>query len=188
MVNEPIIIMRGGDFCMSFAVVHMGKYGKSAIKGMQIHEQREKESKTNSDIDKTKSHENYDLHNTENINFNSKINEIIKDNVESKRVIKDDAVVMCELVISSDHEFFKSLEPEREKEFFEKSYEFFKERYEEKNIISAIVHKDEKTPHMHLNLVPVMKDKNKGITKLCAKELFDKIELKTLQNIMVKEN
>lgn len=166
---------------MSFAVVHMDKCGKGAVKGIQIHNQRERESKTNADIDKDRSHLNYDLHNDGKINYNAKINDIIENNIESKRAIKADAVVMCNFIITSDSDYFKGFSSEETRDFFEKSYDYFKERYGEKNIIAAKVHMDEKTPHMHLSLVPVIKDKKKGITKLCAKELFDKAELKELQ-------
>ena len=50
------------------------------------------------------------------------------------------------------------------------------ERYGEENIIAAVVHNDETTPHMHLNLMPVTKD-----GRLCSKQLFDKPQLQQLQ-------
>ena len=53
---------------MSYAVVRMQKMKSHDLKGVQFHNQRERESKTNDDIDKERSHENYDLKNDENIN------------------------------------------------------------------------------------------------------------------------
>jgi hypothetical protein len=44
---------------MSFAVIHMKKFKAQEVKGIQIHNQREKESYSN--IDKTRSRLNYDL-------------------------------------------------------------------------------------------------------------------------------
>lgn len=167
---------------MSFAAVHMIKCSKSSVGGMESHIQREKESRTNKDIDKTRTELNYDLHNDSNIKYLQKINEIIKNNVQSKRVIKDDAVLMCNFVITSDKGFFDNLSQEQERNFFEKSYEFFAERYGKENIVAAVVHKDEATPHMHLSMVPITTDKKKGIKKLCAKEIFDRKELKNLQD------
>ncbi|MFY0161902.1 plasmid recombination protein, partial [Bacillus cytotoxicus] len=41
---------------MSFAVVRMQKMKSHDLKGIQFHNQRERESKTNPDIDKTRSH------------------------------------------------------------------------------------------------------------------------------------
>jgi hypothetical protein len=162
---------------MSFAVVHMQKFKINGIKGIQFHNQRERESKTNPDIDKSKTHLNYDLHNPTKIDFNKAIKEKIKNNVITNRAIRKDAVVMCNFVITSDKKFFNGLTDQQQKKFFEKSYEFFKNRYGEKNIVSANIHLDEKTPHMHLSLVPVTKD-----NKLSAKRLFDRNELRSIQD------
>lgn len=42
--------------------------------------------------------------------------------------------------------------------------------YGEKNVISAYVHMDETSPHMHFAFVPVVTDKKKGHEKGSAKE------------------
>ena len=60
--------------------------------------------------------------------------------------------------------------------FFSDCYKFFTGRYGEENIIAVVVHNDETTPHMHLNLMPVTKD-----GRLCSKQLFDKPQLQQLQ-------
>ncbi|MCH3737880.1 plasmid recombination protein, partial [Campylobacter coli] len=73
------------------------------------------------------------------------------------------------IIISSDSEFFKKLTPEQEREFFKTAYDFYCEKYGKENVISAMVHKDETTPHLHLLIVPLTKD-----GRLCAKELFDR--------------
>lgn len=57
-------------------------------------------------------------------------------------------------------------------EFFEQSYNFFAERYGKENILSAVVHLDEATPHMHLYLMPITPD-----GRLCCKDLFTRQEL-----------
>ena len=56
--------------------------------------------------------------------------------------------------------------------------DYFAERYGEENIISAVVHIDETTPHLHLNLIPIADG------RLCAKTLFDRKELQNLQGRM----
>ncbi|MBT2158000.1 plasmid recombination protein [Clostridioides difficile] len=48
-----------------------------------------------------------------------------------------------------------------------------KDRYGDKNIVSATVHFDETTPHMHFNFVPITSD-----GKLSARDLITRIELK----------
>jgi len=160
---------------LSYAVVHMQKSGKGAVRGLQSHNQREKESHTNFDIDATKTNQNYDLINSEKINYHEKIKDVISE-LPLKKAVRKDAVLMCNFVVTSDSEFFKNLDPGKQQNFFEDSKNFFAERYGEKNIIHATVHLDEKTPHMHLGIVPVTKD-----NCLSAKKLFDRNELKSLQ-------
>jgi len=162
---------------MSFAVLHMKKIKTNGVKGIQFHNQRERESKTNPDIDTSKTHLNYDLCNPENIDFNKKVNEIIKNNVFTNRAIRKDAVVLCNFILTSDKAFFDNLTEQEEKQFFKKAYDFFIERYGHEKIVAAVVHRDEKTPHMHLSLVPVTED-----NKLSAKRMFDRKELKSLQD------
>lgn len=63
---------------MSYAVTHMMKMKSHDLKGMQFHNQRERESRTNPDIDETKTHENYDLVNERPIQYNERVKEIIE--------------------------------------------------------------------------------------------------------------
>lgn len=93
-----------------------------------------------------------------------------------KRKVRYDAVLMGAFVISSDGEFFNRLMPSLQRRFFEDATEYFAEKYGEENIISAVVHMDETTPHMHLNLVPIVD------RRLCAKELFTPKTLRELQS------
>jgi len=161
---------------MSFAVVHMQKSNGGSVKGMQIHNQRERPSQTNTDINISKTPDNYDLVNSSPINYNKKI-KIVIEGLDLKKAVRKDAVLMCNFLVTSDKEFFDRLPENRHKEFFEKSVEFFADRYGKENIIAAPVHVDEKTPHMHLSLVPVTKDR-----KLSAKRLFDRNELRSIQD------
>lgn len=102
------------------------------------------------------------------------INTRIKE-IKQKRKIKDDAVLMCSFILGSDKEIFDGLTKFQRREFFYDVTEFFAERYGYENILPAIVHLDETTPHMHLNLIPVFEN------RLCAKRLFDRMELRELQ-------
>ena len=83
---------------------------------------------------------------------------------------------MNSFVLGSDKTFFDGLSRVEQYNFFSACYKFFAERYGEENIIAAVVHTDETTPHMHFNLMPVTKD-----GRLCSKQLFDKPQLQQLQ-------
>lgn len=161
---------------MSYAVVHMQKIKSPALKGMQIHHQRERESKTNPDIDEDRSEQNYDLANDENIDFTKRVNEIIESQKTGTRKTRKDAVLVNELLITSDKDFFERLDPAEQDRFFEESYVLLAERYGEQNIAYAKVHKDEKTPHLHLGVVP-MRD-----GRLQGKNVFNRQELLWLQD------
>ena len=161
---------------MSYAVVRMQKMKAHDLKGIQFHNQRERESKTNPDIDKERSHENYDLVNEKNIDYNKRVKEIIESQKTSTRKTRKDAVLVNELLVTSDKDFFDRLDPAEQKRFFEESYKLFSERYGGQNIAYATVHMDEKTPHMHVGVVP-MRD-----GKLQGKNVFNRQELLWLQD------
>ncbi|MFD3786128.1 plasmid recombination protein, partial [Bacillus altitudinis] len=102
---------------MGFIICNMRKFKSADIKGLQIHNQREKESHTNPDIDRNRAHLNYDLLHDQRVDYKALINEHIEKNVETKRAIRKDAVRCCSFMISASPEFFEKLSPEREKEF-----------------------------------------------------------------------
>lgn len=167
---------RGEPIFLSYAVVRMAKMKSHDLKGIQFHNQRERESRTNLDIDKEKSKDNYDLVNDTNIDYNERIKEIIESQKTGTRKTRKDAVLVNEFIITSDRYFFEELTPIQTKEFFEKAKEFFANRYGEQNVAYGVVHLDEQTPHMHLGVVP-MKD-----GRLQGKNVFNRNELLTLQD------
>ena len=89
---------------------------------------------------------------------------------------------MNSFVVGSDKTFFDKLPKALQYGFFSDCAKFFAERYGRENIISAVVHSDETTPHMHLNLMPITSD-----GRLCSKQLFDKPQLQKLQTDFYEE-
>jgi hypothetical protein len=165
---------------MSYGIVRVAKVKTGGVTGAEIHDKRKKQySHTNKDIDFSKSHLNYELKECD-IPFRKFIKNRI-DELALKRAVRKDAVVMTQLLITSDNQYFKDLNDKKRKAFFEDSYRFIKEQYGEQNIVSAIVHMDESTPHMHINLVPVTKD-----NRLCAKDIFSKGKLTKLHDDFYK--
>jgi hypothetical protein len=161
---------------MSFAVCRMEKMKSHDLKGIQFHNQRERESQTNPDIDKERSYLNYDLVNSENVDYNKRVKEIIENQKTGTRKIRKDAVMVNELLITSDKSFFDHLDPQQHQKFFKEGYKLFEERYGQQNIAYATVHNDEKTPHMHIGVVP-MRD-----GKLQSKNVFNRQELQWIQD------
>ena len=164
------------DNLISYLVCHMDKYQRNAIVGVERENERDENYKSakNPQIDNNRTSENYHVIKTEST-YIKRINARIKE-LAPKRKIKDDAVLMCSFILGSDKEFFDSLTTQQMHEFFHDVTAFFENRYGTENILSAVVHLDETTPHMHLNLIPVFED------RLCAKRLFNRVELQNLQS------
>lgn len=150
-----------------------------AIKGIQIHNQREKESASNPDIRKEDIHLNYDLiHGDKKVDYKKEIQQVISENVKSVKKIRKDAVLVSEFLITSDTPFFNKLSPDEQKQYFETTKDFLADRYGEQNLIYATVHNDEQTPHMHVGIVPVTED-----GRLSAKDVIgNRMQLVKLQD------
>ena len=157
-------------------VCHFGKYKAGNVFGLQKHNQRENENYTNNDIDKARTPLNYDLINKANINYTKKIKTIIGANRASQRAIRKDATVYCECIISSDSAFFEKITEDSQKEFFKGALDYLKNKIGEEFIISANVHLDETTPHMHVGFVPIIDN------SLSAKKLIDRKFLREVQD------
>ena len=110
--------------------------------------------------------------------------------------IKNVSNVMCELIITSDKGFFESIGENETKRYFQTAYKFVSnyQNLGEKFVVSAKVHNDESTPHLHIIFIPVVhkKDKNeKEISKISCSEYWrGKDSYKKLQdnfyNYMIK--
>ena len=153
----------------------MEKYKRADVVGIERENERDENYKStrNPQIDKSRTHLNYHTLPYEK-KYLSFIDERIK-KLAPKRKIKDDAVLITSFILGSDKEFFDGISPETQKQFFDDCTEFFAERYGKENVVSAVVHLDESTPHLHFNLMPVTGG------RLCAKELFDRSALRELQ-------
>ncbi|EPY6472517.1 MobV family relaxase [Clostridium sporogenes] len=165
---------------MSYLVCRMKKMKKENLFGIQKSNQREFKNYRNKDINKSKSDLNYDLVNENKINVSKKVYDLIEKRRESKKAIRKDAVLIDEFIISSDKKFFEDMNQDEIKKFFETSKQFFAERYGKENIISANVHLDETTPHMHLTVCPLRDG------KLQSKNIFNRKELRYLQDELPK--
>src|SRR5699024_4741001 len=164
--------LKRSDLHMSYAVCRMQNVKSHGLKCMQFHNQRERESRTNEDSDRERTHENYDLQNDKNINDNERVEDIMNVKKTDTRITRKDSVLVNELLVTSDRDFCERLDPGEQKRFFEESYKLFSERYGKQNIAYATVHNDEQTPHMHLGVVPMRDGKLQGKNVLNRQELL----------------
>lgn len=152
----------------------MEKYKRQEVSPVEEENERDETYQANNpQIDNARTHLNYHLI-LPRKSYIEIINERLSE-LELKRRIRSDAILMNSFIITSDGEFFKGLLPWKQREFFRDCAEFFSRKYGSENMISTVVHLDETTPHMHLNFIPI----NEG--RLSSKSLFDRQKLAQLQ-------
>ena len=160
---------------MSYAIIRNTKYKRENLKGIFRHNERRNKNYSNDNIDKEKSYLNYSLKSPQ-YSYEKEF-DIIKEKYNLKGQIKKVSNIACEYIITSDHDFFERIGEEETKRFFETAYKFVAEykHLGEQYIISAKVHRDEQTPHMHLIFLPVVHTTDKkgnSIDKLACSEFW----------------
>ena len=147
-----------------YAILRFAKYKGPEISGIEAHNERTKEKyASNPDIDPSRTHLNFHLIKPER-RYRA---ESEKQIAEAGCRTRSDSVRVVEALITATPEFFKGKKRSELKEFFNEALEFIKQNQAPETIISAVVHLDEKSPHMHLCFVPLTEDK-----RLSAKEIL----------------
>ena len=146
-----------------YAILRFAKYKGPEIGHIEAHNERAKEKyASNPDVDTGRSHLNFHLVMPER-----------KYRAEAEKQIaaagcrtRSDSVRVVEALVTASPEFFKGKKKSEVKDYFTEALDFIQKYQSKDTIISAVVHMDEKTPHMHLCFVPLTEDK-----RLSAKEI-----------------
>ena len=148
----------------SYAILRFAKYKVPAVSRIEGHNERTKAKyASNPDIDVSRSDMNFHLVSPVG-RYSQEIDRQLK---ESGCRVRKDSVRMVEVLVTATPEFFKGKSRKEIREFFRTASDFIKERQDPKTILSAVVHMDEATPHMHLCFIPLTKD-----GRLSAKEII----------------
>ena len=152
----------------------MEKYHKTDICPIEKENERDENYEaSNPQIDSERTKDNYHTF-ARYCSYTEFINKRIDElNLPTKP--RKDAVLMASFVFGSDGEFFGGLSPAEQEDFFAQCTRYFADKYGKENIISAVVHYDETTAHLHLYLMPIRNG------RLCCKDLFNRTELTKLQ-------
>lgn len=138
---------------MPYAILRFQKRKAGSVAACERHNERKKEAyKSNPDIDMERSKHNYHLVPPPRYTYKKEINRMVQ---AAGCKVRKDSVMMVETLITASPEFMNSLPPEEQKAYFAMALDFIAERVGKQNILSAVVHMDEKTPHMHLCFVPI---------------------------------
>lgn len=175
---------------MSFAIIRNTKYKRENLKGIYRHNERRNKNYSNDNIDKEKSYLNYSLKSPK-YRYDKEF-DIMKEKYDLKGQIKTVSNIACEYIITSDKQFFDEIGEEETKRYFETAYNFVTEykNLGEQYIMSAKVHMDEETPHMHLIFLPVVHTQDKkgnNTDKLACSEFWkEKDSYRRLQDAFYK--
>ena len=160
---------------MSYAIIRNTNYKMKNLAGIYRHNERKNTNYSNKNINKQNSILNYSIKTP--YSTYEKVFKDIRKKYNLQGMIKKVSNVMCEFIITSDKEFFNSIGEEETKRYFETAYKFVANynNLGEDFIVSAKVHNDEATPHMHIVFIPVVhkKDKNGNeISKIACSEYW----------------
>ena len=160
---------------MSFAIIRNTKYKRENLKGIYRHNERKNKNYSNDNIDKERSYLNYSIKSPK-YRYDKEFDRL-KEKYNLKGQIKTVSNIACEYIITSDKQFFEEIGEEETKRYFETAYNFISEykNLGEQYIMSAKVHMDEETPHMHLIFLPVVHTTDKkgnNIDKLACSEFW----------------
>ena len=138
-----------------YAILRFAKYKGPEIGRIEAHDERTKEKyASNPDVDTSRSSLNFHLVKP----HRSYRAEAEKQIAEAGCRAKKDSVRVVETLITASPEFFANKKPKEVKKFFEYALEFIQSKQSPETIISAVVHVDEKTPHMHLSKKRIQND------------------------------
>ena len=146
-----------------YAIMRFAKYKGPEITNIEAHNERRKEKyASNPDIDLSRSKNNFHL-----------IEPPQRYRAEAERQIsaagcrtRKDSVRLVEVLFTATPEFFQGKKQSEIRQYFEETLHFLEQYQAKETIISAVVHMDEKTAHMHLSFVPLTPD-----GRLSAKEI-----------------
>lgn len=160
-------------------MAHCMKHTKASCGHMFAHFDRKAEHISNENVDRTRSHLNYNLAAHQQMEQG----EFVRQRCSEVRCQnRKDVNVMVSWIVTAP----KDLPQQAEPAFFQAAYDFLENRYGRSNVVSAYVHMDEVTPHMHFAFVPVTQDRKRGGYKVSAKEVITRRDLQTFHSDLSK--
>ena len=178
---------------MSYTVLHLEK-AKGNDSAMSAHIERTIHPKN---ADASRSHLNKELIiYPESVKNRTSAIQYRLDNAHLKRKIGTNQVRAIRVLLSGTHEVMKTIEENKQlNNWCNDNLNWIKETFGEENLVSAVLHMDEKTPHIHATIVPIVtgerrkandsqtyKKKNLNDNRLCADDIMARNKLKHYQN------
>ena len=154
-------------------MAHATKFTHASTHHMFKHYDRSADNISNDKIDSSRTHLNYNL---AKLDQPMSQKAFYKQRLSEVRVQKrKDINTIVDWIVTAP----KDLSEADQRKFFINTYLFLAKRYGNENTVSAYVHMDETTPHLHYCFIPITEDKKRACKKLCAKEVVTRADLKT---------
>lgn len=160
---------------MSYAIIRNRNYKIKNLSGIYRHNERKNTNYSNKQINKQNSKLNYSIKSP--YSTYEKMFKDIRKNYNLTGMIKKVSNVLCEFIITSDKDFFETIGENETKRYFQTAYNFVAnyKNLGEEYILSAKVHLDESTPHLHIVFIPIVHKKDKSgneIQKIACSEYW----------------
>ena len=160
---------------------HFEKMKQSDVKGIEREVEREGKLK-NEDIDPSRSHLNKELvDNPGGMTLYQRVKERVDVVRESGNRVQKNSVNLLSSVITFPKEDNNDKTEEEQELYFKICLAYFQKKFGKENVVSAIIHKDESRPHMHLQQVPVTKD-----NRLAARDVMKKSDVNQIHDELPK--
>lgn len=187
---------------MGHVVLHLEK-AKGTDSAMSSHIERTVKPKN---ADETKTHLNKELIEfSEGVNNRTQAIQYRLDNAKLKRKIANNQVRAIRILLSGSPEDMKRIEDSgRMDEWCKDNLDWLKDTYGKENLVSAVLHLDETTPHIHATVIPIVtgksrkaklkeekqeltgkkkyKTKDPNMARLCVDDVMTRVKLKEYQN------
>lgn len=166
-------------------MAHLASFKSAGAVGVLRHDERTEndkvQSRKNECIDSKKTCLNYNLAPKRKGNLMDHIRQVCKDN-NVRLSNRKDLNVMCSWIVTAP----KTIPKDQIPKFFLYCYSFLKKRYGEEYTLSATVHLDETTPHLHYSFIPVGYDKKNNRLTVSSKLVATRTELRSFQQELSK--
>lgn len=159
-------------------MAHIDKATRLQAVGLFRHDMRLSEEHSNINIDKSKSKNNYNLVDNNPLErYQKRLSELYVLN-------RKDVNTLAEIVITKP----KDLKFSDQKKFWQACLDNCIDYFGKENVVSAAVHLDETTPHIHLKAIPVYYNEKKqreqvSFDKKCPRDFYKHYHEKLLKDI-----
>lgn len=167
-------------------MAHVTSYKVGGAIGVLKHDERSEhdhvQERKNESIDSSRTHLNYNLAAKRSGTLMQHIKKVCGENNVHLNNRKD-LNVMCSWVVTAP----KTVKPAELPLFFKTCFDFLEKKYGKQYTLSATVHMDETTPHLHFCFLPVGLDKKNNRLTVSSKLVLSRSHLRTFHKELESE-